>query len=105
MEKVYDAKCIGKKLVIEGFLYFTGGKAKDEKSFSECQRYRSKECRARAVTVFTYKMIVYRGPNESPLEHPANFDECTAEEVKNNLKRKAERNPGLPPFPDSPNRN
>ena len=37
--------------------------------------------------------VVYPGPAESAHTHPKNHNECTAEEVKTRIKRKATEHP------------
>ena len=89
-----EAKYVGTKLIIGGYLYVREGKSKNEKLFWERQRYRSNECRARAITAdIDGNLVVYQGPSESASTHPENHNECTAEKVKARIKRKATEHP------------
>ncbi|CAD6995420.1 unnamed protein product [Ceratitis capitata] len=56
-------------------------------------------CDARIVSTGApgENIIILKGGDESDHKHPPNRDECEAEVVKANLKRKAEVNPEQPP--------
>lgn len=94
-----NAKIVGDKLSVNGYLY-THGKAKDGKIYWECVRYRMKECRGRAITAENVAggvITVYKGPDKSQHAHPPNFNEVSAETVKEDVKRKAADHPEMPP--------
>ena len=89
------------KCAIDGYFY---RKNREEKRLSraywECNRLKTGECKARAITSLpnlAEQPIVYKGPEESKHTHPPNLEECRAENIKQNLKRRAEEHPEQPP--------
>lgn len=93
-----EPKVVGTKLLVDGFVYVRS-RVRDSKTYWDCRRLRSRECRARAVSMLAADgaVIVIRGPLESTHSHPANEDECKSEEIVATLKRHAEEHPEQPP--------
>ena len=56
-----------------------------------------KECKGRAITSSTGALIVFKGPDKSPHEHPPNQEEVEAHRVTTNLKLIAEEHPEIFP--------
>lgn len=95
-----NAEIVNNKLILDGYIYYHSKYAGNRRQW-ECVRLRLGECSARAVTnnpADGEPLIVIRGIAESPhSEHPPNFDECEAERVKRDLKRKATTQLERPP--------
>lgn len=89
----------GNRLFLNGYVYIHS-KYDGSRQQWECRRLRLKECKARAVTNRPEPgapVIVFRGTEKSPHEHPPNFNECEAEKVKISLKKKSVDQPERPP--------
>lgn len=86
------------KLILDGFIYLRSRKA-GNRVYWDCKKLRSKECSARAVTLFSVdgEIVVIKGPGHAPHSHPPNREEAEAEVVLVNIKRKAEEHPEQPP--------
>lgn len=95
-----NKEIVGNRLFINGFVYYHSRYINANRRHWECRRVRSKDCKARAITNRPApgdELIIFQGPEQSEHEHPPNYDECRAEKVKLNLKRKAEEHPEQPP--------
>lgn len=93
----YDVKIIGKKLLVDGFVYLRS-RVREEKSYWDCRRVRSRECKARAVSMpgVDGGIVVIRGPQESAHSHPPDQEECESEVHVHAVKRKAKEHPEQP---------
>lgn len=95
------AEIIEGVLILEGYLYYHSKYVGTNRRHWVCRRERSKECDVRAITNVPEPgapVIVYKGMEQIPHKsHPANHNECKAEKIKINLKRKAEAHPEQPP--------
>lgn len=94
-----DAKIVSGKLHISGFVYYKV-RSSPGRTYWQCRLGKAKECSARAVMNnfdTPENIVVFKGPADSPHEHPPNVDNTAAEEVTSWLKRAAADNPQLPP--------
>jgi len=66
----------------------------------DCEEPRNKECAARAITAvprLNQDIIVFKGPEESPHDHPPNREASDAEVFRERIKRKTAEHPEQPP--------
>lgn len=90
-------KSINDKLYLHGYIYL---RSRDQhgKIYWDCDRVRAKDCRARAITPQEgVVIIIHRGPDESPHDHPPDREAAETDIVRTGLKRQAEENIDQPP--------
>ena len=71
---------------------------KEASTYWDYVKVRYKECKARAITVHVPngKIIIDKGPDQSPHAHAPNREEAEAEKLRSRLKRKAGENDIIP---------
>lgn len=94
------AEIVENCLILNGYLYYHSRDVGANRQHWVCRRERLKECNARAITNRPKPgeaVIILKGIEQSPHEHPPNHNECAAKKVKRSLKRKAIEHPEQPP--------
>lgn len=100
--QAHATKIVDGKLLISGYAYVKKAEGGDDpdRVYWDCDQLQTKECKAKAVTKnsATGKVIVIEGPEEKPFHlHPPRREDCQANVIKPNLKRKADLHSDDPP--------
>ncbi|CAB0042382.1 unnamed protein product [Trichogramma brassicae] len=79
------------RLFVDGYVYVRS-MSNGNRVYWDCQKLRSKECRARAITISSHGTVtVVKGPEQDPPHsHPPNREVAEAEKIKLTIKKQAE---------------
>lgn len=101
--QTHATKIVDGRLLISGYAYVKNAEGGDDPNrvYWDCDQLQTKECKATAVTenLANGNIVVIKGPEEKPFHlHPPSREDCQANVVKPNLKRKAELHSDDPPL-------